>query len=61
MKRFAIILIIFIFIIFAIPIVFTKTSAVNTNETNENTIENKIEQVELQDYNYKPRSYPRSP
>ncbi len=56
MKRFAIILIIFIFIIFAIPIVFTKTSAVNTNETNENTentIENNIEQVELQDYNYK--------
>ena len=59
MRRLAIILVIFIFIIFAIPIIFTKTNATNSEkaneipENNEITEENKIEEVVLKDYDYK--------
>lgn len=59
MRRLVIILVIFIFIIFAIPIIFTKTNATNskvTNEIPENnqiTEENKIEEIALKDYDYK--------
>ena len=59
MRRLVIILVIFIFIIFAIPIIFTKTNATNSEETNEIpenneiTEENKIEEVVLKDYDYK--------
>ena len=59
MRRLVIILVIFIFIIFAIPIIFTKTNATNSEkaneipENNEITEENKIEEVVLKDYDYK--------
>lgn len=59
MRRLAIILVIFIFIIFAIPIIFTKTNATNSEkaneipENNEITEENKIEEIVLKDYDYK--------
>ena len=56
MRRLVIILVIFIFFIFAIPIIFTKTNEVSGKAENllENTnVENKIEEIILKDYDYK--------
>lgn len=51
MKKIIIILIIFILVIFAIPIVFTKENKVKGEDNLEQ--ENKVEEIVLNDYNYK--------
>lgn len=59
MKRLFIILLIFIFLVFSIPIIFTKTNSVDgktTNNTNEDSEKNKKENAQeiiLKDYDYK--------
>ena len=51
MKKIVSILLIFIFFIFTIPIIFTKSHIRKSEEKKE--IENKLEEIELIDYNYK--------
>ena len=56
MKRLFIILIIFIFLVFAIPIIFTKTNVVSgkaENLSEDENIENTVEEIILNDYDYK--------
>ena len=55
MKKIYVLLIIFIFCTFAIPIIFTKNtvSGKNVNETNEIQEENEIQEVQMIDYDYK--------
>ena len=55
MKKIYVILIIFIFCTFAIPIIFTKNtvSGKNVNETNEIQEENATQEVQMIDYDYK--------
>lgn len=55
MKKIYVLLIIFIFCTFAIPIIFTKNtvSGKNVNETNEIQEENATQEVQMIDYDYK--------
>ena len=55
MKKIYVILIIFIFCTFAIPIIFTKNivSGKDVSETNEIQEENEIQEVQMIDYDYK--------